>query len=129
METQQQGNTDSHIAIARKVAINLQGVAIHSHQILYARIKRRVIEDALYEVDTDIVGYHRLLEKTGNNEEDTPPEHLLRYKERLPDLRNEIPRTHNRPGYQLREERNVKSVIKQVRQRLDSFPVHIDGIA
>lgn len=76
METQQQGNANSHITVTGEVAINLQGIAIDTHQILHPRIKSRIIKDTLYEVDADIVRYDRFLEESTHDEEDSTPEHL-----------------------------------------------------
>lgn len=44
MEAQQQGNADSHITVTGEVAINLQGIAINTYQILHPRIKSRIIK-------------------------------------------------------------------------------------
>ena len=62
MEAQQQGNADSHITVTGEVAINLQGIAINTHQILHPRIKSRIIKNTLYKVNADIVRYNRFLE-------------------------------------------------------------------
>mgnify|MGYP007098451509 FL=1 len=49
MEAQQQGNADSHITVTGEVAINLQGIAINTYQILHPRIKSRIIKNTLYK--------------------------------------------------------------------------------
>ena len=54
MEAQQQGNADSHITVTGEVAINLQGIAINTYQILHPRIKSRIIKNTLYKVNADI---------------------------------------------------------------------------
>ena len=55
MKSQQQGNADGHVAISREVAVDLQGIAVDAHQIFYTRVEGRIVEDALYEVDADII--------------------------------------------------------------------------
>ena len=54
-ETKQEGDTYGHIRISRKVAINLQRIAVDTHQALKARIQRRLVEDAVHEVERDII--------------------------------------------------------------------------
>ncbi len=61
-ESQQQGKTYRHITIPRKVAINLQGITIDTHQIFQPRVQARIIKDTLYEIHTDIIGYDSLFE-------------------------------------------------------------------
>ena len=112
MEAQQQGNADSHITVTGEVAINLQGIAINTHQILHPRIKSRIIKNTLYKVNADIVRYNRFLEEPTHDEEDSTSEHLLGDKQRTADLRNEITGTYNRPRHQLGKERNIKSIIQ-----------------
>ena len=94
-EAQQQGKPDCHIAVPRKVAINLQRIAIYPEQVFQSRIQTGIIEDALHEIDADVIGYDRLLEQTAHDKEDTLPEHLVGNPKRLVYLRHEIAGTHN----------------------------------
>ena len=55
MKTQQQCNTDSHVAITGKITINLQCIPINPHQVFYARIQSGIIKNTLYEIDTDVI--------------------------------------------------------------------------
>ena len=129
MEAQQQGNADSHITVTGEVAINLQGIAINTYQILHPRIKSRIIKNTLYKVNADIVRYNRFLEEPTHDEEDSTSEHLIGDKQRAADLRNEITGTYNRTRHQLGKERNIKSIIQQTGQRRYLATVHIYRIA
>ncbi len=112
-----------------EVAINLQGIAINTHQILHPRIKSRIIKNTLYKVNADIVRYNRFLEEPTHDEEDSTSEHLIGDKQRAADLRNEITGTYNRTRHQLGKERNIKSIIQQTGQRRYLATVHIYRIA
>ena len=129
MEAQQQGNADSHITVTGEVAINLQGIAINTHQILHPRIKSRIIKNTLYKVNADIVRYNRFLEEPTHDEEDSTSEHLIGDKQRAADLRHEIPRFDNRAGYQLREERQIEQVVNPLVGRIDPPFVQVDDVA
>ena len=50
VETQQQCNTNGHIAIPAEVAVNLHGITIYSQQVFEARVERRVVKDAVNKV-------------------------------------------------------------------------------
>ena len=128
MEPQQQGQTDGHIAVAGKIAIDLQRIAIDSHQILHPRIEAGIVEHPLHEVQADIVGDDRFFEKAAHQQEDAPTEHLVGNKQRTTYLRDEIAGTHNGTCHQLRKERDVEGIIQQTRQRLDVAPIDINGI-
>lgn len=72
-ETQQQCDPDRHIRIAGEIAIDLQGITIHTQQIFHPRIEQRGIEYAVDEIQTDIVGYNRFLEESTQDEESPSP--------------------------------------------------------
>ena len=103
MKAQQQRQTDSHITVAGKVAINLKGIAINAEKVLQTRIKSRIVKNAFHKIDADIVRNNSLLEQSAHNEKDSLPEHLRRNKQRTANLRNKITGTDNRPCHQLRE--------------------------
>ena len=128
MEAKQQGYSYRHIAIARKIAIDLQRITIYSHQVLYSRIERRIIEDALYKVHADIIGYHGLLKQSAHYQKNAVPEHLVGNKQRTADLRDKVASTHNGTRHQLREEGYIECIIEQIGERLYLAPIHIDGI-
>ena len=61
-EPQQQCDANSHVAVATEVTIDLQCIAIDAEKVLHAAVKRGVIEDAVYEVEADIIADDRLFE-------------------------------------------------------------------
>jgi len=50
-EAQQQGDADGHIRVTREVAIDLQGVAVNSHQAFEPGVEQRLVEDTIDEVE------------------------------------------------------------------------------
>ena len=129
VKSEQKSNSDSHIAVARKVAVNLKGKTVDSEQILQARIERRVVENSLDKVDAYIVADDCFLEQSGNNQEQsfakcfTSNNHLSVY------LRNEITRPYDWSGNQLREEAYEEGIVEQTVERLQLSSVHIDCVA
>ena len=129
MESQQQGKSDSHVTVARKVTVYLQGISVNPKQVFQSGIQSRIVENTLHEVHADVVRNHRLLEQTAHDKEDALTEHLGRDGQGPADLRNEIAGTHDRSCHQLREERHIESIIQQTGQGFQITPVHVDGIA
>jgi len=108
----------------------LQGVAVDARQTFEARIEQRLVEDAVDEVERDVVRNDRLLEQTRQDQEDARAEHFARHDDGvLPDLRDEVPCADDRPGHQLREEREVEQVVAPVVERLELTAVNVYGIA
>ena len=68
VETQQQGNAYGHVAVAAEVTIYLHGIAIDAQQVLDAGIQGGVVEDAVHEIERDIVADNGFLEQTDDNE-------------------------------------------------------------
>ena len=50
-EAQQQGDADGHIRVTREVTIDLQGVAVDSHQAFEPGVEQRLVEDTIDEVE------------------------------------------------------------------------------
>ena len=129
-EAQQQGDADGHVRIAREVAVDLQRIAVDAHQALESRVEQRFVEDAVDEVERDVVRNDRLFEQAREDQEDARAEHLARDHDRvLPDLRDEIPGADDRAGHQLRKERQVKEIVEPVGQRLQLAAVNVYGVA
>ena len=129
-ESQQQGDSDGHVGIAREVAVDLQRVAVNTHQALEPGVEQRLVEDAVDEVERNVVRDDGLLEQTREDQEDARAEHLAGDDDRvLPDLGDEIPGPDDRAGHQLRKERQVKEIVEPVGQRLQLAAVNVDGIA
>ena len=129
-EAEEQGDADSHVRIAREVAVDLQGVAVDARETLETRVEQRFVEDAVDEVERDEVGDDGFLEQTAQNQKDARAEHFARHHHRiLPDLGDEVARPHDRSRYQLGEEREVEQVVEPIVQRPQAPAVDVDGVA
>jgi len=90
----------------------LKGIAVDGCQTLHARIERRVVENAVDEVERDIVRDDGLLEQTDGDEIDARAEHLARDGDRvLTDLHQKVAGADDRACDQLRKEREVEEVV------------------
>jgi len=129
-ESQQQGDADGHVRVAREVAVDLQGVSVDARQTFESRVEERLVEDAVHEVERDIVRDDRLLEQTREDQEDARAEHLAGYDDGvLPDLRDEVAGADDGSGDELREEREVEEVVEPVREGLQLAAVDVDRVA
>ena len=70
-ESQQQGYTDGHIAVAGKIAVYLQRIPIDTEQILQSGIQSGIIENTFHKIHTDVIGNHRFLEQAAYDKEDS----------------------------------------------------------
>ena len=82
-EAQQQGDADRHVGIAREIAVDLQGIAVDARQALEARIEQRLVEDAVDEIERDVVRNDRLFEESRKDQEDSRAEHFARHDDRV----------------------------------------------
>ena len=128
-EAEEERQPDSHVGIAREVAIDLQSVAIDAHQVLEAGVERRCLEDAVDKIEADIVRDHRLLHQAAEDEEKSLAKRLAGHQRIAVDLRDEITCPHDRSRHQLREEGDVEEVIDPSPERLDPPPIDIDHVA
>ena len=129
MESQQQGNADGHVRVAREVAVDLQRIGVDARQTLEAGVKQRLVEDAVHEVERDVVRDDRLLEQSREDQEDSRPEHRARNHRVAADLRDEVACADDRAGHELREEREVEEVFQPVRKGLELAAVDVDRVA
>ena len=127
-ESQQKGDTDSHVTVSGEIAIDLQGISINAEKVFDTGIQARIVEDSFYEIDTDVVGNHSFLEQTADNQENSLSEHLGTDVERTADLGNKVTGPHNRSGHKLRKERYIKSIVQQTVQRTEIATIDINGI-
>ena len=65
---QPQGDTDSHVAVARKVAIQFEGITINGEKVFKACVETGIVENAVDEVFTDIVGDDGFLKQSHHDE-------------------------------------------------------------
>jgi len=128
-EAEQQCDSYGHIGVAREVAVDLQCVAVDSHQTLESRIQSRLVEDTVHEVERYIIRDDGLLHKADDDKADARTEHSLGNHQRAANLRNKIPRSHNRACHKLREEREVEHIINPSLQRFYLATIDVDGVA
>ena len=77
-EAEEQGNADSHIAVATEVAVDLQRVAIHTKKIFKTGVERGVIENAVDKIDGNEIGDNSFFEQTRGNQKNAFAKHSLR---------------------------------------------------
>ena len=128
-EAEQKGDTYGHIGISRKIAVNLQRIAVDTHQTLKTRIQRRLVEDAVHEVERYVVRDNGFLYQADDNQTNGRAEHLARNHQRLAYLRNEILGSHDRSCHQLREEREVEDIVNPSLEGLDLSAIDVYGVA
>ena len=129
-EAQQQGDADRHVRVAREVAVDLQGIAVDARQALEARIEQRLVEDAVDEIERDVVRNDRLFEESRKDQEDSRAEHFARHDDRVAaDLGDEVPGPDDRACDQLGEEREVEKVVAPVAERFELSAVDVDRVA
>ena len=129
VETQQQGNAYGHVAVAAEVTIYLHGIAIDAQQVLDAGIQGGVVEDAVHEIERDIVADNGFLEQTDDNEIHSLGKHHAGDADRFADLRGKVAGSHNGTCHELGKERHVESILQQVGQWLERTAVDVDGVA
>ena len=128
LESEQQGDTDRHVRIAREITVDLYAVAVKAEEHLPAGEERRVVEDAVDEVLGNIVGDDRLLKETDEDEEHALCEHLTADMKGLADLRPEVSRTGDRTCQEGREETDIESIVEERFHRFYLLPVDIHDI-
>lgn len=128
LKAQQCRDADSHIGIAREVAVELNAIAIECHQNFPTGEQRRIVEHAADEIDTDIVADDHLLEHTYYNKVYPKGKHLPRDVQRFAYLGYKISGADDRAGKENWEETNVERIVQQTVHRLHLAPVHVDGI-
>ena len=128
LESEQEGDADGHVGIARKVAVNLEGVAIDGKEIFESAVQVGLVENTLDEVDADIVGNDGFLEESGDDVEDTRAKHGIGDHERAANLWDEVAGTNDGACHQLREETDVEGIIEQPVEGLDVASIDIDGV-
>ena len=129
LESHQQGDADGHVAVAREVAVYLQGIAIDTQQVLQAAVERRIGKDTLDKVHADVVADDRLLEESADDEPQSRSHHVARDVQWSADLRDEVAGAHDGSRHQLREERHIEGIVEQRVERTNLATIHVDGVA
>ena len=107
----------------------MHGIAVGSQQVLHATVERGVVEDAVDEVERDIVADDGFLEQANHDEEDATGKHLLGDGQGLANLWRKVAGTDDGSCYELGEEADVEGVVEQRGQRLEVAPIDIDDVA
>ena len=129
LEAHPEGDTNGDVAVAREVAIELQGIAIDTHEIFKSGVKRGVVEDAVDKVLSDIVGDDGLLEESHHDEPQTCAKHLARHNERLPELGQEGAGTKDGARKQSGKEGDKKGQVEQVTGGAHLAAIDVDDVA
>ncbi|KAF5040725.1 hypothetical protein DSECCO2_530440 [anaerobic digester metagenome] len=128
IESHQQSDTDGHIAVAAEIAVNLQGVAIHRHQVFEAAVGARCRKNEIV-VLCHIIGQHSLFEKSLHDQE-KPALYFIRiHDDFVLQLGQEKFRTYNRPRHQMRKETHVECVVQKVVGWLQFTLIDINDVA
>lgn len=127
-ETHQGGKSNGHVAIAGKIAVNLNGVAVYSHQVHESGIQFRIVEDTVHKVHTNVVGDHHFFKQPIHDQEHSTSKLGGGELEGFVNLRNEVGGTHNRTRNKLGEEGHEKTEIKDALSRFQLTPINVDGI-
>ena len=124
-----EGYADSHVGVAREVAVDLERVAVDSHKVFEATVKGRGVEDTIHKVERDIVGDDRFLDQSREDQEESLAKFLFGDPYRLVDLRDKVFGTYDRPRDKLRKEGDVKEVVHPASQGTYLASVDVDNVA
>ena len=117
-----------HVGVAGEIEVDLHGVGDHRQRHRGRAVGAHRREHRIGE-HRHLVGQHRLLEHAVEQLRQ-PAEHPPgRGPAVLLQLGQEFRRLHDRPGHQLREERDVQRELQRVAAGAQPAPVHVDGIA
>lgn len=108
-----EGDADGHVAVATEVAVDLHGITIHTQQIFEATVESGVVEDAVDEVETDVVADDSLFEQSDHDEVDATGEHLAGDDDGFAYLWGKVGGAHDGAGHELGEERYVEGVVHE----------------
>ena len=129
VEPHPERKADGHVGIARKVAVELQRVAVYTEEVLQARVERRVVEDARHEVLADVVGDDAFLEKPHHDEPCAGAHHLLRNDNGLAELRKKSACAEYGAGEKGGEETYEEGKVGKRVCGLHVATVHVDDVA
>lgn len=129
LESEQEGDADGHVGVARKVAVYLEGVTIDGKEVLESAVEVGLVEDALNEVDGDIVADDGFLEESCDDVEDSHAEHGVGYYEGATYLGDEVACTDDGACHELWEEADVEGIVEQAVEGLDVASIDINGVA
>ncbi|MPM24127.1 hypothetical protein SDC9_70608 [bioreactor metagenome] len=128
IESHYLSNADSHVAVAAEVAVYLQGVTIHRHQVFKSAVVSRSRKNQIV-VLCYIICQYRFFEQTLHDQEKALLHLFGMNCDLLFQLRQEQTGTNNRTCNKLWKKSDVKCVVKKVFFRLQIASVNIKHIA
>ena len=127
IESHHFAHTNSHVAVAGKVAIELHGEANGSHQQFEAAVGRHVGEHDI-GVLRQVIRHHSFFDYANHHLPKTGVDTFCAHGSRVVDLRDEIFGSHNRSGNQAREKRQEEEVVEITARGRHFFFIHIHHI-
>lgn len=110
-EAEQKSNRNRNVGISRKITIDLQGIAIHRHEVFKRRIHQRHIKHPIDKVYAYIVRNDYLLNQAFENEKHAPRKFCFGQRIGLVQLRQKVFGSDNRTCDKLRKEAEIESKI------------------
>ena len=128
MKSKAQCRADRADGVAREIEKDLARKCHHTRPRIERDQRTAITEDRVRRPGEKCVGEHDFLEKAQGHQEQSPEETaLLRLGRRL-ELRQEITRTHDRTGDELREKRDREHEIAQRARRLQDPAINVEGV-
>src|SRR5690606_35876472 len=119
---------DGNVRIARKVEVNLYGVAVY-RQSHFERMVGLGLGEHQVAINADVIGDERLLRQAPHDEVE-PRAHAVAVEGRRAfDLWEQCFCANDGPGGYLREERQVEGVIGQALRGRDVASIDVDDVA
>ena len=114
VEAHQHGHTDGNVGVTREVGIHLQRVDEQCGEVLKSGEQRGVVENAVHEVDGEVVAHNQFLGQTVQDPEHGDAELPSAQEEFLVELRHKLVGTHDGTRHQLREEGDIETEVQHV---------------
>ncbi len=128
LEAEQEREPDRDVRVAGEVGVDLDGVGVDPDQDLERRVLPGRAEHLVDDVRREVVRDHDLLEEAGRDQVEgaarVDPARVARRVE----LRDQLAGAHDRPGHEVREEREVDGELLE-RRRHEVAAVGVDDVA
>ena len=116
------------VRVAGEVAVDLKRERIDGDEHVEAAGRRRGTEHRRHQI-RQVVGDEHLLERAPGDEPEPFDNLLARDAPRPLDLRQQLARAQDRPGDQVRKERDEQREVEKPRCRRDLSAIHVDHVA
>ena len=126
-DAEQLGRADGNVAVAREVAVNLEGEEDGGKEQRASGLLR-VGRKHLVDIDSTIVGHHDILEQAPQYLSHAINSGVVVELALLEELRQEVGRPFDGSGHQLREERDEGEEGDDVLRRLNLATIHVDAV-